>query len=165
MATLLKAMRTRLPQPEKTGFAIATHFTVCAFLCGLAIFGFYKLMQPERNANPGIAAYTPPPRTVVNYPAAQFKHNQTAASSPAIDVPPADKADETTGRAIQAEETAPRKVDPSPAIGPTLAPAEKPVAKRALAARPHSTATRERAWVGNYSSARIGPYPGYAAVH
>ena len=156
MATLLEAMRTRLPQAEKTGLAIATHFTVCAFLCGLAVFGFYKLMQPERNQNPGIAAYNPPPRTVINYPVAQLKHKQTATSAP---VPPTDNADETTGRAIQAEETAPQRVDPTPA------PAEKPVAKRALAARSHSTATRERAWVGNYSSSRIGPYPGYAAVH
>jgi hypothetical protein len=104
IATLLQAMPARLPQVEKTGLAIATNFAVCAFLCALAVFGFYRLMQPERNANPGIAAYTPPPRTVINFPvAAQFTRNQRATSSPASDVSPTNNADETTGRAIQAE--------------------------------------------------------------
>jgi hypothetical protein len=160
-------MRSRLPQAEKTGLAITIHFAVCTFVCGLAVFGFYKLMQPERNANPGIAAYTPPPRTVINYPvAAQFRPNQMAISSPVTDVPPTDTADETIGRAIQTEETATPRVDQSPAIAPTPTPAEKPVAKRAVAARQNSTATRGRASVTHYyPSARFGPYPGYAAVH
>jgi hypothetical protein len=133
-----------------------------------------KLMQPVRNANPGIAAYTPPPRTVINYPkVAQFTPNQTATSSQATEVPPTNNADETTGRAIQVEEAAPHTVEQTPPVAPIPAPLEKPPVKRAVAARPHSTvaarphstATRERAWVGNYSSARAGPYPGYAAVH
>ncbi len=164
---MIEAMRRRLPQAEKTGLAISTYLAVCAFTCGLAVFGFYKLMQPAKNQNPGIAAYTPPPRTVINHPAAQFRHNQMAASSPAaIDVPPMENADETIGRAIQTEETSPLRVDPSPAIRPTPAPAETPVAKRAVAARKNSTATRERTPVASYyPSARFGPYPGYAAVH
>jgi hypothetical protein len=117
-------MQTRLPQVEETSVALATYLAVCAFACGLAVFGFYMLMQPERNANPGIAAYTPPPRTVINYPvAARFTPNQRAASSPATDVLPTSSTDETTGRAIQAEAT-PQTVDPPSAIGTIPAPAE-----------------------------------------
>jgi hypothetical protein len=162
-STLLEAMRTGLPQAEKTGFAIATLLAACAFACGIAVFGFYKLMQPVRNTNLGIAAYNPPPRTVINSPpAAQFTHNQRATSSLATDVPAIDTADvpaidtavETTGRAVQAEELAPKTVDPPPAMAPSSVLAEKPVVKRAVAARPHPTATREKARVA---------YPGYAA--
>jgi hypothetical protein len=39
----------------------------------------------------------------------------------------------------------PHRVDPPAAIASTPSPAEKPAAKRAVAARQHSTATRERA--------------------
>jgi hypothetical protein len=160
MATLLQAMRTRLPQVEKTGLAIATHFAACAFLCALAVFGFYRLMQPERNANLGIAAYTAAAHRN-NFPvAAQFTRNQRATFSPASDVSPANNADETTGRAIQAEEAAaPQTVDPPPAIVGTPAPAEKRTAKKGIS-------TRETGSARNYhSSPRVGPYPGYAAVH
>jgi len=155
-------MRKGLPQPEKTGFAIATLLIACAFACGTAIFGFYELMQPVRNANPGIAAYDPPPRTVINYlPAARFTHNQRATPT---DVPSADKVPETAGRAIQAEESVAKVADPPPAIAANPVPTEKPVVKRAVAARSSSTPARERASV-HYSSGRFGPYSGYASVH
>jgi len=155
-------MRNGLPQAEKTGFAIATLLMACAFACGAAVFGFYKLMQPVRYANPGIAAYDPPPRTVINYPpAARFTHNQSATPT---DVLSADNVTETTGRAIQAEEAPSKMVDPPPAIAASPVPVEKPVVKRVAAARSNSSPARERAAVA-YPSARFGPYSGYASVH
>lgn len=159
-STLPETMRKGLPQAEKTGFAIATLLMACAFACATAVFGFYKLMQPVQNANPGIAAYEPPPRTVINYsPAARFTHNQTAAPT---DVPSADNITETTGRAIQAEEAASKTVDPPPAIAANPVPTEKPVVKRAVAAPSNSTPARASV---HYPSGRFGPYSGYASVH
>jgi hypothetical protein len=78
-ATLV-AMPKRF-QPEETSVAIATHLAICAFVCGSLIFGFYKLMQPARNPNPGLAAYEPPPRTVINYPPAVHNRATRAASA------------------------------------------------------------------------------------
>jgi hypothetical protein len=170
--TLHEAMRTRLPQTEETTVAIATLFAVCVLICGLLGFGFYKLMQPVQNPNPGLAAYNPPPSTVINYPpAAQLAYNQMRALLPETDSPASPphndvyskaNTEDTTGRAIQAEE----KVEPAPATASTPPPTEQPTAKRAVAARQNSTTARERASVANYyRSARVGPYPGYAAIH
>ena len=39
--------------------------TVCALTACLAL-GLYELMQPTRSTNPGLAAYKPPPRTVID---------------------------------------------------------------------------------------------------
>jgi hypothetical protein len=77
-------MKTRLPQPEETSGAIAALLAVCALVCGLFGFGFYKLMQPVQFTNPGVAAYKLPPGTVITYPsAAQFTYNQPATLLPA----------------------------------------------------------------------------------
>ena len=46
--------------------ALAVHLgTFCAVTACLA-FALYQLMQPTRSANPGLAAYKPPPGTVIN---------------------------------------------------------------------------------------------------
>jgi hypothetical protein len=46
--------------------ALAIYTAVyCAVTVSLAL-GFYELMQPRRFANPGLAAYKPPPGAVVN---------------------------------------------------------------------------------------------------
>ena len=97
-------MKTRLPQPEETSGAIAALLAVCALVCGLFGFGFYKLMQPVQFTNPGVAAYKLPPGTVITYPsAAQFTYNQPATLLPATTESLGEDAYQTTGRAIQAE--------------------------------------------------------------
>jgi len=41
---------------------------MCCLVVGCFFIGLYELLQPERYANPGIAAYKPPPATVILYP-------------------------------------------------------------------------------------------------
>jgi hypothetical protein len=51
---------------DGAGVALAVHLgTFCAVTACLA-FALYELMQPIRSANPGLAAYKPPPGTVIN---------------------------------------------------------------------------------------------------
>jgi hypothetical protein len=138
-------MRTRLPQAEDPGAAIATLLAVCALVCGLFGFGFYKLMEPVQFPNPGLAAYKPPQANIITYPsAAQITHNQPATLFPATNESLSDNAYGTTGRAIRTE-PAPQTVEQTPPVALTPAPLEKPPAKKAVAAPPNSTATRKRA--------------------
>src|SRR5947209_7106237 len=69
------AMRTGVAQGHDSDIAIAVHFAVFVFVSSLLGLGFYELMQPRQIANVGLAAYDPPPRTVITYPpAGQFTH-------------------------------------------------------------------------------------------
>jgi hypothetical protein len=147
-------MRTSYPQSEGTDVAIATHLAVCALVCGLLGFGFYTLMQPEQRPNPGLAAYKPPPGTIIIYPpAAQFTYERQAVPALSTDQPSRDIPDETTGRAIQTVEPA-TTVAPMPATQVKRAPATKAVRVRAPLTKPQHPS-------GTYAAT----YPGYAAVH
>jgi hypothetical protein len=46
--------------------ALAIYAVVCCAVTVCLAFGFYQLMQPARFANPGLAAYEPPPGAVMN---------------------------------------------------------------------------------------------------
>ena len=53
-------------QIDGASVGLAIHALFC---CGITVclaLGFYELMQPRRFANPGLAAYKPLPRAVVN---------------------------------------------------------------------------------------------------
>ena len=47
--------------------ALAIHLFLYCAVAGCFFFGLYELLQPTRFNNPGIAAYNPPPRTVIAY--------------------------------------------------------------------------------------------------
>jgi hypothetical protein len=47
--------------------AIGIYLSAVCALIGCFFFGLYELMQPARYANPGMAAYKPPPASVVAY--------------------------------------------------------------------------------------------------
>jgi hypothetical protein len=47
--------------------ALAIHLCLYCAVGGSIGFGLYELLQPARSSNPGIAAYKPPPRTVIAY--------------------------------------------------------------------------------------------------
>jgi hypothetical protein len=53
--------------PDGVTVALAEH--VCMYCAGAGIIAFalYYSMQPTRVANPGLAPYKPPPRTVITY--------------------------------------------------------------------------------------------------
>src|SRR3954453_14776863 len=100
-------MRTACAPTEGTAVAIASLLTVCMLVCGLLGFGFYKLMQPRQIPNPGLAAYKPPPATVIIYPpVAQLPHKQEPVQTFTTDQSSRDTPDETTGRAVHIAEPA-----------------------------------------------------------
>jgi len=53
--------------PEGVTAALAEHFCMYCAGAGFIAFALYYSMQPTRMVNPGLAAYKPPPRTVVTY--------------------------------------------------------------------------------------------------
>src|SRR5262249_42178786 len=88
--------RTRLPSPagasaSDVGLLGAIGIFVGGYLA-LSV-GFYWLMQPAVFENSGIAAYKPPPLTVVVYPEVPFVAPASApsasasASAPAVEPP------------------------------------------------------------------------------
>jgi hypothetical protein len=53
--------------PDGVGVALAEHVCMYCAGAGLIAFVLYYSMQPTRLINPGLAAYNPPPRTVITY--------------------------------------------------------------------------------------------------
>jgi hypothetical protein len=53
--------------PDGVAVALAKHLCMYCAGAGLIAFALYHAMQPTRVANPGLAAYKPPPRTVMTY--------------------------------------------------------------------------------------------------
>ena len=121
----------------------------CAVAAGFA-FGVYELMQPSRHANPGLAAYKPPPATVIA-DAPPSRHADTALASAAPAEP------ETVGAA---------EVQPPPPAE-TAPPA--PEVKQAKVERPkRQRPARRREWrdpMMNYAAQPFyyGGYRSYAA--
>ena len=90
-------MRTGYPHIKKTGTAIAIHLAVCMLVYGFFGFGFYKMFQPLQFPNPGLAAYKPPPATVITYAAtAKLIYGEPAPSETATEEPSHDAPDEAT---------------------------------------------------------------------
>ena len=90
-------MRTGYPHIKKTGTAIAIHLAVCMLVYGFFGFGFYKMFQPLQFPNPGLAAYKPPPATVIIYfPTAKLIYGEPAPSETATQEPSHDAPDEAT---------------------------------------------------------------------
>jgi hypothetical protein len=162
-------MRTGYPQTEETGAAIALYLAVYVLVCGLFGLGFYNILQPRQLPNPGLAAYRPPPATVIRYAArAKLIYGQAAPPEGATEGPSNDTPDETTGRAAQVSE-APIPVVPMPARPANSQAAKRPARVRS-AAKAHQTRSA-RAERTAPSSAQAGyrsvvaAYPGYAAIH
>jgi hypothetical protein len=53
--------------PDGVTVALAEHLCMYCAGAGLIAFALYYAMQPTRVANPGLAAYKPPPRTVMTH--------------------------------------------------------------------------------------------------
>jgi hypothetical protein len=69
--------------PDGVGVGLAEHF--CMYCAGAACIAFalYHLMQPTRLVNPGLAAYKPPPRTIITY-AVPLKFEREAITPAAL---------------------------------------------------------------------------------
>jgi hypothetical protein len=162
-------MRTAYPPTEETSVAIAVLLAVCALVCGLLGFAFYKLLQPTQMPNPGLAAYKPPPATVMTYPpVAQLRYEQQAVPMSTTDQSSRDTPDETTGRAVQIAE-------PASVVAPLARePLKNPEARKGRvraastnAQHPASTKLQHTASTkAQYRSENFVPaYPGYAVLH
>ena len=80
----------RLSQRNLDGVAGALAFHLCLYCAVAGCFGLglYYLMQPTRLVNPGLAAYKPPPRTVL-VPAVPPLQVEPEAITPAAMAEPA----------------------------------------------------------------------------
>ena len=87
-------------QSDGLAAALAIHLGVYCAAGACFALGLYALMQPSRSANPGVAAYKPPPGTVITYaPPSRVQPSQGArrtepVAAAALTVPET----ETTGR-------------------------------------------------------------------
>ena len=154
-------MRTGYSQSQKTGAAIAVHFAVCILVCSILGLGLYTLFQPRRMSNLGLAAYKPPPATVINYPAAsQFARAQSEPPEPVTEVTSPAQPDETTGRGAHV-------ADPTPATDSPHALQVKKRPPAARNARVHSASRRahEQVLPRPQASGLVAAYPGYGAIH
>ena len=87
MAAPLGCMRRSSDRdPDGVTIALAEHFCMYCAAAGLIAFALYHLMQPTRVVNPGLAAYKPPPRTVITY-AAPLKFEREAITPAALAAP------------------------------------------------------------------------------
>ena len=90
-------MRTGDPPIKKTRAAIAVYLAVCMLVYGFFGFGFYKMFQSLQFPNPGLAAYKPPPATVITYAAtAKLIYGEPAPSETATEEPSHGAPDEAT---------------------------------------------------------------------
>ena len=87
-------------QHERDGLAGALALQLLAYCVvgGCGALGLYELLQPTRSTNPGLAAYKPPPATVIRFgasPSYPIPAEPVVAGAPLLTSEP-----ETTGRSI-----------------------------------------------------------------
>jgi hypothetical protein len=151
-------MRTVRLQTEKTAFAIGCHAASYALVCGVFVFLFLHILRPQQIANPGVAAYQPPPAAVVIYPES-YAHAQsmTEAAQPE----PPEQTIETTGRtaAERSDQTLapPQPVLSTPPVAAAHAKKTHPVRSVKVAA-PSARPSRTPA-------TRVGAYPSFNIVY
>jgi hypothetical protein len=90
--------------------ALGMHLVVYCVVGVCFAFGLYALLQPSRGSNPGLAAYEPPPGTVVRY-GKPFLMKSVA--EPIATVAPIEQEPETTGRSTPQPELKPTVTAPS----------------------------------------------------
>jgi hypothetical protein len=165
LVRLLAAMRKRSPLIEITGVFLASYAAMYALTCGLLAFGFYKMLEPRQLPNPGMAAYKPPPETVIRYAS-------VTSSSYAQGIGP-----ETRSEDLDPPSEAGRQAAyPTDSAAPPVLLVDTSTAAAMASARTASGATRihhnptvraRKAALPRVRSGRAGggPYFGYAALH
>jgi hypothetical protein len=94
-------------EADGLGVALAIHFSLYSFVFGLLALWLYSLTQPKLVPNPGVAAYKPPPGTVISYEVPARLLVQHGQPPKLAELPPTPEADETTGRSAQTAKQAP----------------------------------------------------------
>jgi hypothetical protein len=93
-------------EADGLGVALAIHFSLYSFVTGLFALWLYSLMQPKLVPNPGVAAYKPPPGTVISYEVPARLLVQDGQPPKLAELLPTPEADETTGRSAQTADQA-----------------------------------------------------------
>jgi hypothetical protein len=89
--------------PDGVAIGLAEHFCMYCAGAGFIAFVLYHSMQPTRLVNPGLAAYKPPPRTVITYTVPRTLERE--AITPAAMVAP---EPETVGASVTVGASAPQ---------------------------------------------------------
>jgi hypothetical protein len=126
------------------GIPVAVYLTVL----GLLALWFHSLFQPQFISNPGLAAYKPPPATVIAEMPARLLAQHSQAPPPAeIESP--------------AEEPAPTVVESKPERTVDATVPKRPKAKRPRARdNPYRNYARAYPWHGGYRSSSYA-FQGY----
>ena len=165
-------MRTGYPHTKETAAPIAGYLAVCMFVYGLFGFGFYNMFQPHKLPNPGLAAYKPPPATVIAYAAtAKLIYGEPAPFETATEEPSHGVPDEATRAYASATPlvTAALPVAPMPVPHVKREAATRPAKVRGVetkARQAHSSRAERTASSRAHSEPRsvAAVYPGFAAV-
>ena len=104
---------------DGAALALAIHVSICCTVLACLAFAFYAMMQPTRINNLGLAAYEPPPGTVINF------------ASPA--------------RLAQAPDRMPASIEPAAEPIDASAPQQKVVAKKPIREAKTERPKRQRA--------------------
>jgi hypothetical protein len=131
--------------------ALGIHLCLYCAVAGGFGFGLYALFQPTRFPNPGIAAYKPPPGTVVTYPPLRPQNSRALVSS----AEPTSPELETTGLSPRqpVEAIVPSAVRPEPET--VAAPSKRPPKQKQTRRRdpqPESTTPQRSACIPSYDS-------------
>ena len=94
-------------ETEGVGVALGIHLSIYSFVFALFAMWLYSLLLPKQVANPGLAAYQPPPGTVISYELPPRLLAQHGQPPPLAELPPTPEADDTIGRSVQTVEHAP----------------------------------------------------------
>jgi hypothetical protein len=132
-------------EPDGLGVALGIHLSIYSFVFVLFSAGLYSLLQPKQVPNPGLAAYEPPPGTVISYEMPSRLLARHGQPPQLAELPRTPEADETTGRSVPTVEQAP---EPERAVKARTPKPPKVVAP-----------PRER---GNPWGAYAATYPGYS---
>ena len=140
--------------------ALGIHLSLYCAVAGCLVLGLYALMQPSRSPNPGLAAYKPPPGTVVNYVAPAQTRERTEAAAAVVILPP---EPETTGLATRAPEPPAVETLPLPAESTRPAPAQ-PGRERGTVPAPSTARARSGRPSHAFTKGPILPPPGKRPV-
>jgi hypothetical protein len=98
-------------RPDGVTAALGIYLVVYCGVAACLAFGLYALLQPARVLNPGLAAYKPPPATVVRYDPTFRSESVALPIAPVAAIAP---EPETRGRSIPQPELQPTVTAPAP---------------------------------------------------
>ena len=101
--------------PESATAALSIHLIVYCAVGACLVFGLYAVLQPSRSPNSGLAAYEPPPRTVIKY------GKPSLATGVAESITPVDQSVAPAALIAQEPATTDRSI-PEPEVKPTITP-------------------------------------------